>query len=261
MAFTLRQIGTLAQELGEVPIICAGDIFDRWNSPPELVNFALTHLPDMFAIPGQHDLPLHRLDLIQNSAFWTLVMAGKIYLLDGEGLRLGDLRVYGFGWGDKIGPPRKAGCKVLNVAVVHDFIWTGNYGYPGVSDESNLEQFRKRLTGYDAAVFGDNHKGFLAGNILNSGTLFRRKSNEIEYRPSVGILYASGKIVRQELDISGERMESVVENVQEHKAAFEVFLDELSHLASDPLNFMEAMNFAMKKCSEGVQKVLAEVMT
>src|SRR5688572_18895632 len=46
----------------KIPVICAGDIFDRWNPPPELVNFALRFLPNgMICVPGQHDLPNHNI--------------------------------------------------------------------------------------------------------------------------------------------------------------------------------------------------------
>src|SRR5688500_1062308 len=53
-----------SETMGPVlPILCAGDIFDKWNAPPELIHFALEHLPDgMICVPGQHDLPNHRME-------------------------------------------------------------------------------------------------------------------------------------------------------------------------------------------------------
>ena len=53
MAGYLGQLAGLAAGHGErttfynghpVPVICAGDIFDRWNAPAELINFALAYL-------------------------------------------------------------------------------------------------------------------------------------------------------------------------------------------------------------------------
>jgi hypothetical protein len=62
-----------------IPILCAGDIFDKWNSPPELIRFALEHLPDgMICVPGQHDLPNHSFEEIHRSAYGVLREAGKI---------------------------------------------------------------------------------------------------------------------------------------------------------------------------------------
>ena len=68
----LVELRTLAT-LHNCPIVYAGDIFDKWNSPPELINFAIEHLPKGHAIPGQHDLPLHNYEDIRKSAYWTLV--------------------------------------------------------------------------------------------------------------------------------------------------------------------------------------------
>ena len=54
MQRSLEQIRDLQKEF-DCPVICAGDIFDKWNSPPELINFAYDNLPEIYAIPGQHD--------------------------------------------------------------------------------------------------------------------------------------------------------------------------------------------------------------
>lgn len=70
MARTLDELAGIASHY-YVPILCAGDVFDRWNSPPELINFAIKHLPPMHCIPGQHDLPNHSLEDIRRSAYST----------------------------------------------------------------------------------------------------------------------------------------------------------------------------------------------
>ena len=84
MARPLMELVDLQKQIGKEsdgipPILCAGDVFDRWNSPPELINFALEYLPpQMYSIPGQHDLPNHNYNEIDRSAYWTLVAANKI---------------------------------------------------------------------------------------------------------------------------------------------------------------------------------------
>ena len=78
MARPLEELRGL-QENYDCPILCAGDVFNHWNNcPPELINWAIKHLPKMYAIPGQHDLPQHRLDDVRKSAYWTMVEAGVI---------------------------------------------------------------------------------------------------------------------------------------------------------------------------------------
>src|SRR4051812_16800052 len=50
MARYLGQLGAVAYKFRS-PIVYAGDIFHRWNSSAELINFAITHLPMGYAIP------------------------------------------------------------------------------------------------------------------------------------------------------------------------------------------------------------------
>ena len=75
----LKQLVQLQAEL-ECPVLIAGDIFDRWNASPELINFAMKYLPivDTYAIPGQHDLPLHNYEDMEKSAYGVLKRAGTI---------------------------------------------------------------------------------------------------------------------------------------------------------------------------------------
>ncbi len=48
----LLQITAIATKY-QAPVVFAGDLFDRWDSPAELITFALSYLPDPFyAIPG-----------------------------------------------------------------------------------------------------------------------------------------------------------------------------------------------------------------
>ena len=60
-------------ETHKCPLIVAGDVFDEgWRAhkcPPELVNFAIRHLPVCYAVPGQHDLPHHRYADVDKSAY------------------------------------------------------------------------------------------------------------------------------------------------------------------------------------------------
>jgi DNA repair exonuclease SbcCD nuclease subunit len=259
MGRPLREIRDLASSL-KVPVICAGDIFDRWNSPPELINFALENLPFMYAVPGQHDLPSHRTDLIQKSAYHTLELAGRIKTIPSGGMTLSDdLSAHGFGWGCEVTPPY--GGVGVGLAVVHSFIWTDDYGYPGAPMSATVKQFKKKLKGYDAAVFGDNHKGFLAGSILNCGTLFRRKADEISYRPSIGVLFLSGAMDRRPLRIEGEYIESL-ESVDQPKIDdFGDFMKHLGDLRAEPLSFREFLERCMGTADEGVRKILTEVLT
>ena len=86
-----------------LPVICGGDVFDKWNSPPELINFALAELPGtMESVAGQHDLPHHSWPERRKSAYWTLVESGKIKTLDGRWEGEGKFVRRGFYWGEEL---------------------------------------------------------------------------------------------------------------------------------------------------------------
>lgn len=219
----LRQLRDLQREHA-CPVILAGDIFDGgWRAaqaPPELINFALASLPDnCYAIPGQHDLPHHRLDELRKSAFFTLAKAGKInYLAPGRPVEVSAkgrlLRLHGFPWGVEPrsipGPENGSGALCLDVAVIHAYIWAAGKGdYPGADPEKRVGRWRERLAGYDVCHFGDNHVTVVSSKerpfLFNPGGYYRRRSDERGRQPVVGLLMADGSVRKHPFDCSQDK--------------------------------------------------------
>jgi len=211
MAEYLRQLKEYSEK-HNAPILCAGDIFDKWNSPPELINFALEHLPFMYAVPGQHDLPAHNYEERYRSSYDTLVRAGRIQNLKPYlSVRITDkLWVTGFPWGFPLKPCTNLHIKKgeLMVAVCHHFIWSSKKnGFTGIGMDTHTRNLAGKMDGFDVALFGDNHKGFLTKTgeltILNNGGFMRRSVDQIEYTPSFGVLYGDGSVKRVALETEG----------------------------------------------------------
>ena len=269
MRYPLEQVWQLADRLGAI-VICAGDIFDDgWRPhkcPPELINFALRYLPPMYAIPGQHDLPHHRRDEIVKSAFWTLVKAGKVVLIHPEvkPIEIGQLRLHGFPWGCEIQPnTHPKNDFLLDVAVIHKLIWTNATGFQGADLDCRIEIYKKKLKGYDIAIFGDNHKGFLQDNILNVGCLIRRKADEKDYQPTVGLLHSDGTISRHKLDVSQDKWLETEQLGEFAKTTeWNDFLSELRELQDVGINFQHAVEKVMKssQVSQEVRDVILRAM-
>jgi len=200
MAAHLAGLREIAAEY-DVPVIFAGDLFDKWKSSPELINFAMEHLPsDFYAIPGQHDLPNHSWEDRERSAYWVLVKAGRIKHIEKE--IINGFRVIGFPWGSKIEPPQGRG---PFLAVVHDYIWTEGYGFTGAPTDKKVTAFDTQLDGYDAAVFGDNHIPFSCETstgcqVMNTGGFMRRTARDTLWNPGVGLLMSDGTVVRRALE-------------------------------------------------------------
>lgn len=137
--------------------------------------------------------------------------------------------------------------------------------------EFSLGALVTKLHGWDAVVYGDNHKGFLreAGKngsikVFNCGTLMRRKTDEVDYKPQVGLLLDDGEVVSYKLDISQDVLDtsSSTHKAEGLEAVCELgsFMDELKGLQKTELDFVEALNQAMNKFGvrPEVRKIILE---
>lgn len=257
------------QTTQDLPILCAGDIFDRWNTPPELVNFALTHLPDdMICVPGQHDLPNHRMDQIHRSGYGVLVKAKKIRDISGLVTgNLGGFQVHGFGWGQPLPKGTIRGDqKLLQVALIHQYCWTENRCYPGAPPQAHVSAFKKQLEGFTTAIFGDNHIGFAAKagrcNVLNPGGFIRRKSDEIGRAPTIGIIYEDGTVMLKKLDTSIDEFQDKPEDRPEVPLDLKSFMEGLEGLGEHGLDFIEAVENHLRRddIDPHTRKIILEAM-
>lgn len=203
----MDQLKQLADEL-DVPVICAGDIFNHWDEPASLINLCLERMPHLFAVPGQHDLPHHCYDDKWRSAYHTLCEAGKITNLTPNVYRriTGSVVVYGLPWQYGLDMPEEIELFEGDILVLvrHKYIWMNTATkYEGAPKESRAIEQIDDLRNFDVAVFGDNHKGFQTKvgkcRVLNCGGFMRRNIDEIDYKPSVGILYSDKTIETHDL--------------------------------------------------------------
>jgi DNA repair exonuclease SbcCD nuclease subunit len=195
----LLELKALAVKFGNPPVFCAGDVFDNWDSPPELISFALRYLPPNFVmIPGQHDLPNHNLKELNRSAFNVLRFRDSLTTLRGEHIvhimsGRHKLRVYGYPYG--LDPDPEPSGDGIKIALVHKYYWHGASRFPSASDETHISNGPWK--GYDVAIIGDNHCHFTVRNarhnylIWNCGSFMRLSSNQKDHFPVVGILHKS----------------------------------------------------------------------
>ena len=196
MARPLHWLAALRAEL-DVPIICAGDIFHTWNPPPRLINFAIDHLPQMYAIPGNHDLPGHSLQRQSQSAYATLVRAGKITPLISESMGevieilegCGHLRIIGVPYGDnddvvaRTWPVPADDC--CNVLVSHKYVHNGGATTYDPEHSGRVSKLPEGYNRWHVAHFGDNHHPFQktrsGTHLVNTGAFLRRTVTDTNY--------------------------------------------------------------------------------
>ena len=253
------------------PVIIAGDIFDKWNSCPELINFALTYLPSNgICIPGQHDLPNHQIEDIERSAYQTLIKAGKIVRAELTRLKCETFFIRGFPYGSTLTPLEKRYKKGINIAVCHEYKWIKEhkYGTAPADTEFKAKLEGERVKGYDVIVYGDNHKGWYTKKgkttIWNCGSLIRRHSDEIDYKPRVGLLMSDGSVEPHFLDISLDKFltPEQVKDVIEDDFDMSDMMEVLNKLGASDLDFEQALDVYMelKKVSPEIRRILIKAM-
>lgn len=191
------------------PLFYAGDIFHKWNSPPELINFLLSEMPEGYAIPGNHDLPYHNYADRKKSAYWTLVKARKLIdLQPGQRVNLPGISVTAWPFGSVPEPPAKYPA-VPHVALIHAYCWKDGHTHPGAPEDQHVGRWRERLKRYTGLVFGDNHQPFThqpkpSSWVRNGGAFMRQTTAEQDVQPTVGLIWSDGTLTEEKLDRRGD---------------------------------------------------------
>lgn len=267
----VQEITEHGLRIREIPVVVAGDYFDKPTPPPELVNWAIAHMPFVYGIPGQHDLVNHSYKDLKKTSFYTLVQAGKIKLLKpGEPVDImgpTPIRLHGFPWSHMAVPLEKPCDIAIDIAVIHKYVWTKNTGYDGAPPEARLNRLTGSLRGYDVAVVGDNHSPFRSTQgrclVYGCGGFLRRKSDERKHRPSVGLLRADGTITRHYLDVSRDKFlePKDVEEVLD-RIGVETFVEELLALGTAAVDFAGVVERLLerKKVPNPVKRMVQKAM-
>lgn len=183
----------------DVPVLAAGDFFDKWKPSPELLATAQYHLPEkIYGIPGNHDLPAHSIDEVGKSGYEVLKSSETVvtahpcahYIVP-------DFSIRGFYFGEKLAPCDNTPDSGRKVAMIHEFVYCGRKPRPG--QLQGVTSLVKRLSGYDLILVGDNHRAFTAriGRtlVVNPGCFSRQTSAFVNYRPRVYLWYAEDNTV------------------------------------------------------------------
>lgn len=282
----LYQIAQLCRE-HDCPVVIAGDVLDDgWRAdkcPPELINEAyeiLCLFPHVYAVAGQHDLPNHRLDLFGKSALHTLSLTGKVTILDWQHPQIfGGLVLTGFSWGElRQAPPEPAkvrdvnsGSRLMNVAAIHANVWHNDTTKHKESrDDESVGAWRKKLKGYDVAVFGDNHKGFLTPRkdggpvIYNTGGPLNRNSDEKGVKRHVGLVFDDGSVDKHYLNTSSERWKDAEDALTDPAAKLTdtEFITDLAAVGPEFLDFVSSVmrHLRKKNVRDEVQRLVTDIL-
>ena len=246
----------------EIPVLIAGDIFDRWNTPPELINMAIDILPRWcITVPGQHDLPFHLKTAVERSGYGVLSKITRIKDISGgkEVNPFPGVVIKGFGWGEEITPPERKG--KLNILLAHRYVWIEGKSYPGADEKCHLSRV-ENLHHYQVAVFGDNHKNFITKRggtiVVNCGTFIRRRRDEIDCTPGIAVIFENGEVKRKKFDTSQDQF---VEESETKKIDIDEFIQDLHALSVSGVDFRTEVDRFLEECEdERVKKMIMNIM-
>lgn len=247
----------------ECPVFVAGDIFDHWNSPVELVNLVAAIIPEdnpWYFVPGQHDLPYHDLNQLHRTGLYSLMLADRMRLVEPTrttSFSHQHLKVWGVPWGESI-PNGYAKEGTTQVLLAHRYLWTdASTGYPGAPKQERISDLPP-LGYFHAAFFGDNHGRFRATKddcrIINCGAAMRRDINQINYQPMASLL------VRQEdgvVDVWSLFFDISKDHLRPRKDL------EGTPIQENPMmrEFLESLGRSMESCSGMFEKGLRHCLT
>jgi DNA repair exonuclease SbcCD nuclease subunit len=257
-----------------VPIFCAGDVFDRWNSSPELINWAMDHLPTLYAIPGQHDLPEHSIKQIEKSAYQTMVKANKIISLNTHLNILMSIpfRIWACPYGSTVIPCPKKKDGILDIAIIHEYNWIPGTSYfdEGLMQFSPIDKQSPKFKGYDFVFCGDNHIPFstkLGKNCIffNCGTLMRRHSNDRIINPGVWVLCEDRSCFRHTLNtVKDIYIEAPKKKSPEDPGPDKIIqlIEQLKRLKKNCIDFQDTINLYIEnqKIPEKVKEEIIKAM-
>jgi len=246
-----------------VPIICAGDVFDRWNPSSELVRFAIQKLPaEMLAIPGQHDLRYHDYASRLRGAYGCLVAAKVIFDLP-AGQWDGDegLQVWAMPWG-RWEPPTEADNHPfdgIKLGVLHKYAWSNQFNCHAKAEESS--RFERLYPNLDALIIGDNHIPWMLPNVMNHGGFIPQNADQKSLVPHYGLLMSDGTIERRPYDVPEPVwLESWQPQVEDAKVASEV-IQELRDLQLSGDSFLENLERSVDGVSPSTAVILRQMIT
>lgn len=240
------------QRLYGCPIIFPGDLFDQWKADSVLLNKLLKVWPKgvVLAVPGQHDLPQHNIELQEKTAFQTLVLAGKIQDVASTPYVGERVTVCGRAWGGE--EPHEAHPAAIagKVLVWHVTTWEKPFA-PG-QKAGEATRLLKANKGWGLIVTGDNHQTFECkdGNrlLLNAGSVMRMRSDQIDHKPCVFLWRKDGRYQKEFIPID---VQVVSRDARERDKAREervdAFVEKLAGDGEVALSFDDNVDALLKK--------------
>jgi len=248
--------------LHSAPVLIAGDIFHKAKSSAEMESLFLSRmLTHATIIPGQHDMPGHNIDKMEESSFNVLVNARVKYGCDNQYV---DWVTYG----DETDTVHR-GEYVNTILLIHELVVENESNLGSFTNVSSAYDVLKRFPDYKYIIAGDNHHGFIHKSrdgryVIVPGSITRQSSDMLDHQPRVVLIDTDADTVTS-IDLPDDITmvtDEFVKKEKEQDERINTFVETLRDSKRVSLSFIDNLHTAMREneLEEGVTKIIHELL-
>jgi len=254
-------------EQHECPILIAGDLGHKSQWPNWLLEWTIEKFKGhvIVCIPGQHDLPNHRLDQWEKAGVGVLHAAGAIELLGPHDLSsdffvTNTFCLHAFPYGESLYPVQPEGLSLPKIALTHQMVIEGKPEWPG-QEVDKAAQLLKQFPEYNLILSGDNHHAFTVEYqgrwLVNPGSMMRNTADQEDHKPRVYLWYAeTNEIEPIYLPIESNVIDRThIDNIQERDDRFNALITRVKNDVEIQLSYEQNIeNYFQKYRTEKLVK-------
>ena len=248
----------------DCPILVAGDIGDKskwenWLLEKYIKKFK-AHRQKIYVLPGQHDLPNHRLDKLSESGLGVLVASLAIKLLIGPMIYIQGGEIFPFPFGKKILKIEEYQNKKFgksggqNIALIHQLVSQSKL-WEGQQNFTSAKTLLKKFSCYGLIVSGDNHQSFVEKYkdqlLVNPGSIMRSTITQFNHKPKIYLWRAEDNEIK-EIEIPIQPPEKVfdlsaMKKQDKRDERMSAFVDSLKYDCEFKMSFKDNLERFLRK--------------
>lgn len=187
-----------------IPILDAGDLFNRWKSSPYLLAWTINKMSgERITVPGNHDLPEHSLLSFERSGLAVLEASHTIQVdMSDVTIYEGNAFItYTVPW-NRPAPTKPNSYRKRNVLILHKLAYLKKEPYPGAKEDGvEASSLLDQYGAFDLIITGHNHQSFTIEKdktlLVNPGSMMRMNVSQIDHEPGFFLWYAKANRVEK----------------------------------------------------------------
>ncbi|MFA5153514.1 MAG: metallophosphoesterase [Clostridia bacterium] len=247
----IRNIVSIANKYN-VPLCMVGDLFNKGTAPEYLMIMLIEEFSNInkkvHILAGNHDLPYHSMENIQNSSIGVFFSLAKNHSKIVHGMS-----EFSSSWCDFNSIISGDTDYSKSSLFIHQLVFKTLKSIPPNCDGMTASQLLEKYPNYKYILTGDNHKCFHyekdGRHVINGGCTIRQSSDEKSYKPSVFYVDTEKEIVeRIYLDDNVEMIDDeYLQKEEERDNRITAFVEGIKKSTNISLSIIDNIEKAIKK--------------